>query len=350
MLRRRDRDPLRHARATVRWALLVYAVTTVAFAAALDAGHPDVYDVEYASRLALLRTRQAEAPDRPLLLAVGSSRTVMAFAPEQLPPLRTPAGEDVLPFNFGHIGSGPVQNLMEASRMLADGLRPRWVLLELLPTQVAHEGMAFIALHTTARDIPVMHDHMSWHHLYGDYALRQLRLAPKYPGELLRRYAPDLAPPPLAEPTDLLPLGGCTFLRDDITPEDRVRATAVTRLHHYDSLQKFQISPPADRATRALLARLRREGVETVMVLMPEGPELRSRYAPGADDRLAGFCAALTREYGVPVVDARDWLPAADMYDEHHVLRRGAAAFTARLDREVLGPLVAHGASSVAAR
>ena len=43
----------------------------------------------------------------------------------------------------------------------------------------------------------------------------------------------------------------------------------------------------------------------------------------------------------MPVVDARDWLADADFYDYHHVLHRGAKAYTDRLARGVLRPYLA---------
>src|SRR3954454_9843704 len=139
MRRRRDQfDPGRRGRAAVGWGLLAFLVAAAAQAAAFDS-RPDLYDVEYGARLDLVRARLAEAPGRPLLVAVGSSRLVMAFAPEQLPPVPTADGPDALPFNFGHVGAGPIQNLMDVSRMLADGVRPRWLFLEMMPAFVAHE-------------------------------------------------------------------------------------------------------------------------------------------------------------------------------------------------------------------
>jgi hypothetical protein len=347
--RRNQSDPRRHGRAAIVWGLVVYFAAIIAQAAGFDS-RPELYDIEYATRLALLRTRIAEAPDRPLLLVIGSSRTCMGFAPEQLPPLTDASGAKVLPFNFGHVGAGPLMNLMDVSRMLADGIRPRWVFVEMMPTFVSHEGMAFISLHTAARDLRVLRDYMQWHRLYGDYALRRLWQAPRYSGELMRAVAPDLAPDPPTTSSKLLPLGGCTYLKDDVTPADRERSTELARKNLQGFLQKFQVSPWADGATRTLLTRLRAEGIQTGLLLMPEGTILKSWYPPGAETQLNHYCAAVSRAYGAPVVDARTWLADDEMADQHHALKRGAAAFTARLGREVFRPYVTTGDTSWAAR
>ena len=57
---------------------------------------------------ALLQARLTETPERPLLLMMGSSRTVMCFRPENLAELHTSAGAQVLPFNFSHLAAGPL--------------------------------------------------------------------------------------------------------------------------------------------------------------------------------------------------------------------------------------------------
>jgi hypothetical protein len=339
----------RRARSALRWGLFAFLAAIAVQTAGFDS-RPDLYDVEYGARLSLLRARQAETPGRPLLLVVGSSRTVMAFAPEKLPPMQTADGAEVLPFNFGHFGAGPIQNLMDVSRMLADGVRPRWLFVEMMPTFVAHEGMSFIASHTASRDFPVMHAHMRWHRLYGDYAMRRLTLAPKFPAELLRDVAPDVAPPPITTPSPLLPLGGCTFLRDSMSAEEKATKIEITRTAMQNYINHFDVSPVARSTTRLLLDRLRAEGVQAALLLTPEGSMIRGWYPPGGRLALDHFCADMTREYGVPVVDAREWLSDDDLYDFHHPLKSGAHKFTARLGRDVLTPLVATGDTSWAAR
>lgn len=349
MPRRRTGIDPRRARAAVAWTALIFLVGVVVQTAAYDS-RPESYDVEYGMKLGLLRARQAEAPGRPVLVALGSSRTVMAFAPEQLPPLPTAEGPPVIPFNFATVGSGPILNVAAVSRLLADGVRPRWLFLELMPTFVCHENMQFISTHVAARDLPVLGGYVRWDRLYGEYALRRLWVAPKCPGEMLLRVVPDILPPIVARPAPPLPLGGCPYLRGEMTPVDRERQVAISRKNLRDYLQSFEVSPAADAATREALDRLSAAGVKTVLVLMPEGSLVKSWYGLYAREKFERFCGAISREYGVPVVDAREWLDDDDTYDGHHPLRRGAEKFTARLGREVLGPYLATGDTTWAAR
>ena len=69
------------------------------------------------------------------------------------------------------------------------------------------------------------------------------------------------------------------------------------------------------------------------LVLMPESRAFRGLYGPGADDRLRAVLPA-------GVVDAREWLPDDAFNDGHHMLARGAEAFTDRLGREVVAAAV----------
>ena len=45
--------------------------------------------------------------------------------------------------------------------------------------------------------------------------------------------------------------------------------------------------------------------------------------------------ADLRREWGVPVIDARDWVADKDLWDTHHLLPEGAEVYTDRLGREL---------------
>ena len=58
--------------------------------------------------------------------------------------------------------------------------------------------------------------------------------------------------------------------------------------------------------------------------------------APYLERRLQELIADLTREFGVPIIDARPWCPDPEFAaDGHHLLGTGAARFTDRYSREV---------------
>ena len=109
------------------------------FALWLDYGPPRLRDPEYGKRLAGLQARLAENPGRPLVLAIGSSRTAMGVRPGVL---ETDGGDPRRPllFNMALAGSGPIMELMVLRRALADGVKPAAVLVEFWPAFLREDG------------------------------------------------------------------------------------------------------------------------------------------------------------------------------------------------------------------
>src|SRR5262245_4077574 len=83
----RQRALSARGRRALGWGLILFLLGQLALALFVEWGHPEIIDPEYGRRLQLLRERRAEAPGRPLVLVLGSSRTAMGFRPEALPPL-----------------------------------------------------------------------------------------------------------------------------------------------------------------------------------------------------------------------------------------------------------------------
>lgn len=329
--------------ADLKWFLLCFALANVGLVVVMDWRGPTLYDLEYGTRLALLRQRQAEAPGRPAALVVGSSRVGLGFLPERLPPLRSASGELVLPFNFSHLAAGPAFNLTVLHRLLREGVRPRWVLLEVNPGCMAHEGASTPVTMSSAADLPVLQRYFNPLKVWGVY-LRS-RLNPWHSRRLaiLRHWAPCWATDAGGEDRITLgPLGGDAgwMLETRIDAEAKRRRTEAVRGIYWENLQHYHIDPLTDRAVRESLQLCRREGVECALLLTPESNEYRSWYsAEGAAD-FDRYCAGLAGEYDVPIVDARTWLTDDQFTDGHHPLRVGAEAFTDRLGREALQPLV----------
>jgi hypothetical protein len=312
------------------------------FTVVAEWSYPRLYDPEYGSRLALLRDRHREARSRPLLLVIGSSRLLRSFRPELLPPLRTAGGERPLPFNFAHGGAGPVFNLMNLYRLLGEGLRPRWLVVEVMPPYLAHDGEQFFLFHMGAKDLPLLGHYLNPLRLYGKYLRKRLLSGRRFQTQFLYRHAPDLVPwANSLLPFELAPLGGPAGLEAQLSPAELGRRTAIAQGQYQNILRHFRVTPVAARALHELVAVCRREGIALTLLVTPEGSTFRSWYGPGAQEQMAAFLHDLSQGLGVPVVDARSWLADSDFYDSHHTLASGAAAFTRRLGREVLRPLVA---------
>jgi hypothetical protein len=126
-----------------------------------------------------------------------------------------------------------------------------------------------------------------------------------------------------------------------LTPAERRRLTALA-LHQYRST-RGPLSPAAGplRALRETVRLGRRHARRTALLLMPEGSAFRDLLPPDARARLTALLRQLAAEEGAALVDARAWVEDEGFWDGHHLLPRGAAAFTRRLAREALPALLA---------
>jgi hypothetical protein len=337
--RRRNANP----RAVLLWAVLGFIGVQVALDVGVVARHTEMDDPEYGRRLAILRERIAEEPGRPLLLMLGSSRTEVNFRPERLPTLQTASGEQALPFNFSHLGAGPGMNLVELRRLLRDGIRPAWLVVEVMPPWLGDDRQSALIRTTNVNDLSVTRRYRDPLQVYGYFLRGQLVPCYKHRQFLAHQAIPGWVPPAEWEKNldpPLGPLGGDYSLKAVYDPEECRCRTESARATFLPVLQDLHVVDLSDRALHELLDLCRRRHISVALLLTPEGKAFQSWYSPQSRDRVDCYCAALAREYGVPLVDARDWLDDADFFDSHHTTAPGAEAFTQKLGREVLQPLV----------
>jgi hypothetical protein len=327
---------VRHSRArkALAWGAAWFALAQLTAAALLEWKRPEFYDPKYGCRLALLRDRLARAPGRPLVVALGSSRAEQGLRPGLLTDLSGDTGPVV--FNLARGGSSPLLHLVTLRRLLADGIRPDRVLLEVFPPSLVEDDEGIVLAKTTVRDLPVLcHYPVGWG-TYGDFLRDRALLWHTYRRALLADYAPGGFSPRgwkyLWEERG----GEWQDVSDGATPQERRDLTADARRRYFRKLQHFRVAAAADRALRDLLGLCREQGIEVVLFLMPEASEFRGWYAPATEHQLSEYLASLRREYGTPLIDARRWMADDDFWDSHHLLRGGAAAFTRRFAAEGL--------------
>lgn len=321
--------------------LAVFLVLAGAFVTTVEARFPHWLDREYEVRREALSGRVAEAPEKPVLLVLGSSRVVTAFMPERLEPLTDAAGRDVLVFNYAHFGAGPRVNLMQYHRALRDGVRPTWLVVEVAPPFLAHDDMPYTE--AALRDVPVILPYSNKPRLIGLAAKQRVAGAFRPRTALLRQVVPAFATMASGDmdPT-ILPLGGADHWAryDRPAPEQQKQFTELASRRFEARMKTYEVAPYTAGATRDLLERCRSDGVGVALVLTPEDSRFRSWYRPGAEDELWRFLNELRTDFGVPVIDARLWVPDDGFTDPHHLNRTGAELFTDRLGAEVLRPLV----------
>jgi hypothetical protein len=333
--------------AALAWGVLFFVAAQLALAVTVERCRPELRDLEYGTKRARLRARLAEEPGRPLCVFLGSSRVAWGFRPELLP--------DDLPgrpvvFNLALVGAGPVQQLLCLRRLLAEGVRPRWVVLECWPPYWDQDGEFAEAERVTVsglgwQDLSVLGGY--WPRpaeLYGEWALA--RAVPCYSSRLilLHQYARGLLPPcPLREDGWQRMDRSGWLLRQGLgeEPQECRRRADHTYGQFAPALRDFVQSEESDRALRETLALCREEGIAAALLFMPETREFQGWYPPAVREQVDAYLARLSGEYGVALIDARDWVPDADFGDAYHLLPRGAAAFTERCGREALPRLLA---------
>ena len=325
------------------WGLGAWLVISVGLLVRVQVTRPDLIAPDFAVRLQKLRQRQAEHPDRPLWLVVGSSRIRIGYCPEAVEPLGERQGRPVLVFNFAHNGMGPILQHLYLRRFLREGVRPALLVLEVMPMYLHHEPDHFLTRFVLAPEWPAAASYVSVPSLARNLARQQEEVYAAagrslFPGDLRQLVHEDSR----SRVGRALELGGPGRLRDTITASDREQRLEVQRAA-YRWRAAPVIAERAERALRDSLELCRREKFEVVLLLTPEGDSFRQLYPPGAEETIGAFVRRLGAETRTTVVDARRWLVEEDFFDGQHTLRRGTEKFTRRLHEEVLVPRVRGG-------
>jgi hypothetical protein len=327
--------------------LTTFVLSSVALAAAAEV-NPRVRDPISGDKLARLRAGVVADPARPVVVFLGSSRTGFAVQTLRAEERLGERGCDIRCFNLGLPAAGPVGELITLNRVLAAGIRPTLVVVEILPAML-HDSpagqweQAFLTGdRLSAREVSIA---SRFGFVREDLEDRwvKARLAPwwAYRFPLWGRIAPSWLPYQVrgdwGRASDA---GGWNAsIHDEVTAEEREKGEAQTRREYADRLAELAPGGGPAAALRELIATCRARGIALRLVLLPEGTLFHSLYGPGAEDRLQTLLHGLD----VPVVDARTWLPDDSFSDGHHLMRPGAGAFTDRLVTDLLLPALEGG-------
>jgi hypothetical protein len=330
------------------WGMLLFVGGQVGLTWAMDQWRPELSDPEYGRKRARLQERRAQgAARRPLVLALGSSRTAMGFRPDAL---GSPLDQQTVIFNYALVGAGPVMELCCLRRLLADGIRPDAVLAECWPPFWYQEN-------GYAEEQRLHVNRLGWNDLslLCAYSARsedlirswwQARILPGYFGRfvLMNLLIPCWLSPQNRMDSNWRDLDDWGWLECPYPRDAESYRIRVAQAHEYYApiFEHFRISEVADRTQRELLSLCEREQIAVSLVLMPEGSEFRSWYPPQVQAEVDAYLAELKRAFGTRVIDARTWSADEDLLDGFHLMPHGAAAYTRRLVREALPSLMAH--------
>jgi hypothetical protein len=337
-------------RAALLWGLAAFLALQAGLAAAIERRLPELRDPWYADKAIRLRRRVLDAPTRPLAVVVlGSSRTVYGLrASEEEPMLGRATGRPTTLFNFGLIGAGPIVELVVLRRLLADGVRPDLLLVEVLPS--------LFNRHVASYELGQLPAERLWQ--------RELALLAHYGAsyrELRRSWSVSCMLPWYAHRRAVLSRVAPSFLdwreRQDgfrnlddsgwgeppvplLTPQTRRAAVELARRQYARDLADYDLGGPSCEALRDLLALCKRRDIPVALLWMPESATFRDWYPPAARAQIAAFMDEVSGRFDAPLVDARQWITDEDFADGHHLLPHGSAAFSERLAREALVPLL----------
>jgi hypothetical protein len=309
-------------------------------------------DPLYLDKLEALRALPAFNPDAPAepkpltVVFVGSSRTLVAVDAGAVgPALSTHLGRRAEAFNFGTAGAGPVTCAVYLRRLLADGVKPDAVVIEVLPALLAAqvdapEARWFPVIRLRPEEIPIVRGYgfpaqppaahgcrgwlLSWH----EY---RMPLVGRYAGAL------SLTPFPMAARKNH---GAHGFERWHLTgkPIDRAKLLERTKREYAAYLDGYAPGGCGIAAVRDTLEACRAANVRAALLLAPESSEFRDWYPEPGKARIVPLLTELARETGAGLIDAREWVADELLVDGHHLTGEGVDAFTARLACEGLAP------------
>lgn len=354
---RAGKSKLRYARrgqTSLAWALASYFVLQLAISAASDYLVPELRDPEYGRKLALLKTRLAETPRRPLTLILGSSRSELGLLPGEFSFKSSPE-EQPLVFNFALTGAGPVRELQTLKRLLAAGIPPHQVLVEIHPL-LLHGGAGFgelAALDASRLDWPDIR--LLTRYFDRPQKLRldwcRSRLAPCFFQRFcwLHYFAPRWLAPndPLFIWNRLDRCGGLQLELPEESERQFDQRVADSIREYAPAFDRFHVTEAPDRALRELLSLCRERGIAAALFLMPEEERFRAAYSIEARTELEAYLGTLQSEFCCAVLNAEKSrlvtdLAKSNFVDGHHLSARGARRFSAWFGAEILGCMETH--------
>ena len=341
----------RRLRAALAWGLAAFLASNLWLAHAVETGHPEWRAPEFYHRQQqaekFARRERRAGRDRPLVLVLGSSRPQMGFAPEFLGLGDGPT--DPLVVNCAQSGCRPVGTRLNLARLLREGPKPDFALVEVLPVLLSDEAPA----DATVWPRQVSHADLATLAPYLEDERRYRREWFKLRATTISSLRATLVPHWLGQGfvadalrTDFLwsemrPSGWSPYYPTPWPKDYHAAKLEAARLDYAPRLARFSVKPVPDRATRETLAACRAHGVRAAVFVMPESPAFRSWYPPAVKAEVDDYLNCLAREFGVPLFDTRDWVGEEMAYmDGHHLLGKTAERYAARFGRECLGPWV----------
>ena len=341
---------LRLNRHRAKWAVLTSVASVLLLQlgmnVAIDTVKPEWRDPEYGHRMKDLREQAAANPSQPVVVVLGSSRPLMGFNP-----MAMGSGDGVpnppIVYNCAQTGCGPVYELLNLKRLVAAGVKPNFVLVEIIPAVLAGKGAAEKLVptsHLGYSDVVQLEPYLAHPRaLWFDWVCQ--RISPWYTYRIIllsHTKAANTLPSHVRQDwmwKHLQPNGWLPYTFKEIPAAKREDGIEKARAGYLPYFDQFEIAPLPGRTYRDLIAFAQSRNIQVAFFTMPESPIFRSWYPDVVRQKLTVYYASLTHEFGTPVFDATDWLADETAFaDGHHLMRHGAEAFSERFGKECLKP------------
>jgi hypothetical protein len=325
----------RGARRLVLAWLFAFVAMQLGIGLALERPLAAVRDPDYTARAALLHDRIIESPGRPLILVLGTSRSLYGLRPESLEVGDRPGSQQPLVFNFSPHGYGPIHHCVVLERLLREGIRPSAIVLELAPYQLCLDTRINTLLLTRREMLKSLPFWDKPESTVREWTLAHAVPCFAYRFQFMLRLLPSWVPA-TANPfswSDLSRFGWRPI------PFGNAPTRSAAQIHAEFGcvLREYRVGAASELALNRLVETCRNEHIPLVVLFMPESPAFRACYSEQAERAIHDLRQRLENDSGMPTVDARDWLDSERFFaDGHHLLPSGAEAFTRRFQSEVL--------------
>lgn len=306
----------------------------------------DFWDPQFANKRESLQARMREYPNHPLWLILGDSRVRNGVRPGMLLDRMRGDGAPLI-YNFGMGGANLYRESICLSRLIASGLKPQRVGIEIVGAAMSRELFPFAdepKLFVRARRNeldelcsysadPARTRRLWWESRVNPF----FKDGMKVPGQTLAWRLIPIPMPWRVDKKNLLDKWGWhPEPPAPIPPETYRKSFEIAKSQFASAFQDFKISPINDRVMRQILNLCGNSGIDVFMLRMPEGIDFQAFYTPQANGVMDSYLEKIKTEYGVSMIDARGWFPEKEAYtDGHHLNATGAAAFTLRFGGEL---------------
>jgi hypothetical protein len=333
------------ARSAVLAGVVLFVLAQAGLRAVIEEARPDLrdptFEIKY-RRYIELKGQSSQPPATMMFL--GSSMTVFGVNAEAVDqPCSALLGRPVVGYNLGVAGSGPFAQLVFLQRLLRRGARPDWVVVELAPKcfdeeDVFGELSRFPASMLNRADLDTVERYAKNPDLRNEWWRSFLVPVHGHRLTIVHQTVPVfLTGNDQLEVWDDIDDHGWRRLEVP-TPEHRRRVLDMVKQVNEPQLARYQVGRWRVRALQELTDLLAHERIPALLVVMPEGPLMRSFYPRESLAPLLREFDQVSQKRGFPLVQARAWLGEEKFHDSLHLTEVGGQEFTERLLREAILP------------